>query len=105
MKDLSNTIHFYGQEMGHDDVFVIGDTESLTKLRDVLNEVLGGIEKTSIVSFANDGEGYNINILCPKEEKILENLMLPYNDNEYINFKDKINPWHLVYEKKIKFDV
>lgn len=62
-----NTLHIYSPLYPHDDGFIIGDEESLEKLRLAIDHVLRaptGRKDFSIAVFANDGEGYHLRVQC-----------------------------------------
>ena len=67
-----STLHIYSPLYPHADGFIIGDKESLWKLKDAIDRLLfscaldSPIERKvlSIDAFANDGEGYSLRVMC-----------------------------------------
>jgi hypothetical protein len=67
-----NTLHIYSPLYPHADGFIIGDKESLGKLKDAINRVLLSCaldspterKDLSVDVFANDGEGYSLRVMC-----------------------------------------
>lgn len=59
------TLHLYAQECEHDNAYIVGSRESLTKLRNAVDEALANKaqHKSSDALaefFAADGEGYGL---------------------------------------------
>lgn len=62
-----NTLHIYSPTWPHADGFIVGDRESLGRLKDAIDYALlspTGRKDLSIDAFANDGEGYSLRVMC-----------------------------------------
>jgi hypothetical protein len=62
-----NTLHIYSPLYPHDDGFIVGDRESLGRLKDAIDYALlspTGRKDFSVDAFANDGEGYSLRVMC-----------------------------------------
>ena len=85
-------IHIYGQLMWHEDIYIVGTKESLSRLRDALDVAI--LAKTACCSaIVNDGEGYDIFVII--DERILQdNYGVPYSsDYAKEKNKDALFPW------------
>ena len=94
-------LHVYGQYSKHDEVYIVGNKEALTKLRDSLNSALSkkfdeeGVELHAIEFMTGDGEGYEMHIIRNDTAWTgWSKLGLPYTG---INYEDSrpnvIWPW------------
>jgi len=101
-----NTLHIYAQDGPHDDAYIVGDHNSLVKLRDAINNLLGAnnfcpTKNVKAEMMASDGEGYDLHIILSEDEN--DKLSLPYT-NEL--FEDQgegaIWPWSLIKGKQAK---
>ena len=73
------TLHIYGQEAWHDDVYVIGDIEALKELRDTIDKLLLTKEsQESPTFFCGDGEGFSVRVMVATEEELDRVIALPY---------------------------
>lgn len=62
-----NTLHIYSPPYPHADGFIVGDRESLGRLKDAIDYALlspTGRKDLSVDAFANDGEGYSLRVMC-----------------------------------------
>lgn len=85
-------IHVYGQLSWHEDVYIVGTKESLSRLRDALDAAI--LAKTACCSaVVNDGEGYDIFVAI--DERISQgNYGVPYaSEHAKEKNKDAIFPW------------
>jgi len=57
-------IQVYGQDSPHDPLLIMGDRESLQKLRASIDKALETNDFGTHVDFPADGEGYNIIVAC-----------------------------------------
>lgn len=81
-------LNVYGQTMGHDELWILGNREGLTALRDALNRTLNNkpvddLTYTSVETEVTDGESFNTIIVCqdkPLQDKAWDDLHLPYVD-------------------------
>lgn len=75
-----NTLHIYGQRWWHDTATVMGDRESLERLRDAIIVALeNGIGECEAMT--SDGEGYTVRVmLIPPEADLWPRFALPYRD-------------------------
>ncbi|AMX00044.1 hypothetical protein [Rummeliibacillus stabekisii] len=64
------TLHIYGQQMWHDNAYIVGNRAALQY----------GEKKD--VFFPNDGEGYDLYVACVDDQFNWENLEAPYHDTE-----------------------
>jgi hypothetical protein len=84
---MTDILHLYGQSYPHDDVLISADIESLRRLRDILIDVCDKKPEAIGVSdyfYTNDGEGYRVHINLIKDEKILNDMALPYSDPDFV---------------------
>jgi len=74
-------LHIYGQEVWHEEAFIVGDRISLELLRDCLNQVLEGKEDavahTKAEFSVNDGEGYDLHIALVSDKQ-MDKMAAPY---------------------------
>ena len=73
---MTNLLHIYGQIAWHDEVTIIGDKTSLTKLRNAIEEAINK-DSSMTDGVVNDGEGFNILII---NDNNIDKLPLPYSD-------------------------
>ena len=78
-------LHLYAQECEHDEAFVVGSRESLTRLRDTIDRALAN--KASHKSsdalaefFAADGEGFDLYVKVVPASVEMQ-LQLPYAES------------------------
>lgn len=91
-----NVIHIFGQHTYHDDVHIIGSKESLIALRDAIDKVVGsGKNVEKIKAFVNDGEGFDLEVICCNEESDLSRLVSPYFDEESCDPSGLLFPWQI----------
>lgn len=69
-------LHVYGQYEWHNTVWIVGDPDALTALRDAINDALVNREG-SAETMTSDGEGYHAIVLKRGREDI-DTLCLPY---------------------------
>lgn len=74
--DNDRILHVYGPRMYHDDSFIVGTRESLTALRDVIDNALRKGQATGVFS-VNDDEGYHLGVIRV-EQHTLPELAAPY---------------------------
>ncbi len=53
-------LHIYGQEAFHDEVYIVGNKEALTDLRNAIDMVLAECLSCRTGVSVNDGEGYDV---------------------------------------------
>jgi hypothetical protein len=77
-------LHIYGQRNEHDDVWIVGDKEGLTALRDLLNTIIDDVERNSSEFITADHECYKI-LAVRSDEATLDakEVCLPYSSNVY----------------------
>ena len=83
-----NAIHIYGQQQEHDEVFIMGDIESLTNLCKLIINAIALDKPFKRDFFASDGEGYTI-IVSPQTD--LSGFPRHYTENE--SWPGERNPW------------
>lgn len=95
-----NSLHIFGQNGFHDEVFIVGTADDLAKLAETINTADSSIDGRSEADFfVADGEGYKVIVLRASEED-MDKLAVPYYD-EYAQEKrdDALSPGE-VYLKK-----
>lgn len=85
-------LHCYEHLAWHDPVYLVGDEQALTDLRQTITEALRS-GKGTCQAFTNDGEGYDVTILCVSAS-VADQIRLPYTD-EVAARKEGIEPWTL----------
>ncbi len=75
------TLHIYGQQMWHDNAYIVGNRAALQRLQDQITQALQYGEKKDVF-FPNDGEGYDLYVACVDDQFNWENLEAPYHDTE-----------------------
>jgi len=80
-------LHVYGQQVGHDPAWLVGDKAALYELRDAINAALH--EGSSAINVeAADGEAYSFYIVdMEMKNDGWEQLDLPYTDRKSMGFK------------------
>ena len=73
-----NVLHLYAQPFEHADAFIVGDRDSLVKLREAIDDALASGSGFAH-AFVNDGEGYSI--LIANDEDMLP-MAMPYTNDE-----------------------
>ena len=72
-KDTDDVLHIVGQMSWHDDAFIIGTREGLTRLRNAIDLALENPGKAhSAVEMCSDGEGYYAVVRCVPGDKMDE---------------------------------
>jgi hypothetical protein len=75
---MKGALHLFGQTFWHETAFIVGDFESLTQLRNAIdNAIANKVEKTQTLQ--NDGEGYDLIIICADN---METVQTAYSDTE-----------------------
>lgn len=90
---MRNTLHVYGQEYPHDDVYIAGDREAISALKVACeNALIFHKEKNydNFETYASDGEGYNVHVVL-KSPGEMEKFSPKYSDPDYD--KDGPYPW------------
>ena len=77
------TLHIFGQQVWHDDAYIIGDRRGLELLRDLIDRALrdGVARNEGCDFFQEDGEGFPLNIAVATEDE-LRGLSSAYHDCE-----------------------
>ncbi len=100
---MKDTLHVFGQEWPHDDVYIVGDEESLLRLKESIELLLSKKNKkpTDIVwstHFPNDGEGYRLYVILKED---MENIIIPYSSDMFEHKSETIiHPSSIVYKKE-----
>lgn len=71
------TLHVYGQQAHHDELYIVGDHAGLVHLRDALVRALRDGVGTGVAMPA-DGEGYDLIVIRCDRQADWERLRLPY---------------------------
>lgn len=58
-----NILHVYGQEIFHDNVYIVGNKSELERLRNIIDMAIADDYESIDGFYASDGEGYGISIL------------------------------------------
>ncbi len=82
---MKEALHLYGQAWPHETAFIVGDTETLKKLRDAIDAALKH-EVGGASFYTQDGEGYDVMVVDASKMNT-EELHLPYSDMEGIGLK------------------
>lgn len=69
-------LHIYAQPEWHCDAYILGDRESLARLRDALTRALDTGQPQTVEAFTSDGEGFSAVVAVCDDD----NLALPYTD-------------------------
>ena len=73
--------HFFGQQMWHDNAYLIANRIALIELREAIHTALKHGE-TRLGLSPSDGEGYNLFIKCVEDDFEWDALEMPYHDKE-----------------------
>lgn len=76
---MNERLHIYAQQMWHDEAYIVGERDALESLRDAITRALVN-NSARMCAYCNDGEGYDIHVLCVDEEKA-GILPAPYTDD------------------------
>ena len=74
-------LHIYGQQMWHDDAYIVGNRAALQRLRDEIDQALQYGEKKDVFS-PKDNEGFDLFVTCVDDQFDWEQLDSPYHDPE-----------------------
>lgn len=74
--DPEKVLHVYGPRLYHDHSFIVGSRESLTALRDQIDEALRRGQSVGVFT-VNDDEGYHLGVIRA-EHHTLPQLAAPY---------------------------
>jgi hypothetical protein len=78
-------LHIYAQPYNHEDAWIVGNSESLTALRDAITRVLKGENTiTGAKSFCEDGEGYATLVLRVEDDAVWKSLRPPYTEHDNV---------------------
>ena len=78
-------LHIYAQNCPHDTAMIVGDMDSLRKLRETLKQLLdmqSNRTVTSMDAFTADGEEFKLFTVYEHADE-MEDLRLPYTSPEY----------------------
>ncbi|MBT2617361.1 MULTISPECIES: hypothetical protein [unclassified Bacillus (in: firmicutes)] len=73
--------HIFGQQMWHDNAYLIANRTALIELRKAIDTALK-FEETRLGLSPSDGEGYDLFIKCVEDNFKWEALEMPYHDRE-----------------------
>jgi len=79
---VNGILHVYGQKAWHDDVYILGDQETMRALADAILRALAGKPSRArkVRAYTNDREGYDVFVAYLSDERELSKLALPYSD-------------------------
>ena len=101
-----SVIHIYGQNAHHDPVWIVGNTEALTDLREAIDRAISHQDSFGVVENTKtaDGEGYDIVVVEGVEDwqdETWVKLVAPYTaDYAKDNADDRIGPIDVVPDKE-----
>jgi hypothetical protein len=99
MSVLDNVIHVYPGEAWHCDGYIVGEKSGLLRLRKAIDAALESENNPGMgvaPAFVNDGEGYNLFVICTDEET--DYLSVPYTSEDALmgsGSPKQIPPWEL----------
>lgn len=76
-KAAQGTLNVYPQHVWHDDVYIVGNRAALELLAEAVQKALDG-GRGQCLSFANDGEGYDVHIVRLEGEETWDRMAVPY---------------------------
>jgi hypothetical protein len=89
---MAYKLHIYAQQQSHDDAYIAGTRDMLEALRDAITVSIDtGIGK--LLAFSNDGEGYDVHVLCVTDDQAAK-LAVPYTDDIASEHGDALWPWN-----------
>lgn len=95
--------HFYGQQMWHDNAYLITNRIALVELKEAIDIALKHGESRLGLS-PSDGEGYDLFIKCVKDDFEWEALEMPYHDKEIYEPDESVEiPPYKVFKKYKRF--
>lgn len=87
-------VHIWQQLMWHCNGYIIGNKEGLLKLKEAIDKAINS-GKSEAETFASDGEGYNIKVICIEDEET-EYLAVSYTDEVAQEKSEKaVYPWDM----------
>jgi hypothetical protein len=73
------SLHIYGQEQYHEEACIVGDRNSLMRLRTMIDRALTpGLGMESKLFFASDGEGFNLHVVNFEGKEGWDRIAVPY---------------------------
>lgn len=93
------TLHIYAQSSWHDEAWIAGNREGLTRLRDAIDKALLDGKGNSDHVFTTDGEGYRVIAMKLTDEE-LGKLGMPYTDDIAAG-GGTVWPWTMVPNAKV----
>ena len=95
--------HFFGQQMWHDNAYLIANRIALIELREAIDTALEHGE-TRLGLSPSDGEGYDLFIKCVEDDFEWEALEMPYHDKEIYEPDESVEiPPYDVFKKYKRF--
>ena len=89
---MNEILHIYGQTSWHDNAYISGDREALTRLRNLIDFALkSGVEGMNF--FCNDGEGFTTYVYCLPSH-IMDTMSTPYTA-DYARDSRNSYPWNV----------
>ncbi|MGC8489629.1 MAG: hypothetical protein ACP5QO_15625 [Clostridia bacterium] len=76
-------LHLHAQAVWHDPAYLVGNPEGLRRLVHAITEALAEGHSTSAEVFVNDGEGFQVRVICdasPWEGASWTRRAVPYTD-------------------------
>ena len=93
---MEPVLKVFGSESWHGSVTIIGNVESLKKLRDSIDEAIQNEYSNSLYS-ESDGEYYNLEVVLVNDSDIMDSFPNHYTDN-ISSTKDK-KKWDFLYSE------
>lgn len=95
--------HFFGQQMWHDNAYLVANRTALNELKEAIDIALKHGESRLGLS-PSDGEGYDLYIKCVGDDFEWEELEMPYHDREcYVPDETTGIPPHRVFKNYKQF--
>lgn len=89
---MAERLHIYAQQQWHDEAYIVGERDRLESLRDAITVALE-TGQCKVLAFCNDGEGYDLHVICLREEQA-DRLAVPYTSECAHDFRESaVWPW------------
>ncbi len=70
MSESPMLLHVYGQDAWHAPVRIVGTRDALEHLAIALMQAVYGLPQSAKTFFVNDGEGFQIDVICMSEKEM-----------------------------------
>jgi len=93
-------LHIYGQGAWHEEAYVVGNRESLTALKGMIDKALETTDNQTGAFWVNDGEGFHLYLVLIDgdwESEKWKKLITPYTENiAGDKLRETIKPYELI---------